>query len=52
MKTYTAEEVAAHNKDGDCWLIIENKIYDVSTFIDEHPVPTRRFSDLNIIPKT
>lgn len=37
MKTYTAEEVAAHNKDGDCWLIIENKIYDVSTFIDEHP---------------
>jgi len=37
MKTFSVEEVAKHNKAGDCWLIIENKVYDVSSFLSEHP---------------
>jgi cytochrome b involved in lipid metabolism len=36
-KTYTADEVAKHNKAGDCWIIIEGKVYDVSNFLKEHP---------------
>jgi acyl-CoA oxidase len=37
VKTYTAEEVAKHNKDGDCWVILWDKVYDVSKFINDHP---------------
>jgi cytochrome b involved in lipid metabolism len=27
-----------HNKDGDCWVVIDKKVYDVSKFLDDHPV--------------
>ncbi len=33
----TLEEVAKHNKQGDCYLVINNKVYDVSTYIGKHP---------------
>ncbi|KAL0077635.1 putative acyl-CoA dehydrogenase [Phycomyces blakesleeanus] len=36
-KFYTLEEVAKHTAANDCWVIIENKIYDVSGFLDDHP---------------
>ncbi|KAG7661791.1 uncharacterized protein J8A68_004680 [[Candida] subhashii] len=31
------EEVAKHNTREDCWVIIHNKAYDVSGFVNEHP---------------
>ncbi|CUM57449.1 unnamed protein product [Debaryomyces tyrocola] len=31
------EEVQKHNTKEDCWVIIHNKAYDVSDFVDEHP---------------
>ncbi|ODV69899.1 hypothetical protein HYPBUDRAFT_151457 [Hyphopichia burtonii NRRL Y-1933] len=31
------EEVSKHNTKKDCWVIIHDKAYDVSDFIDEHP---------------
>jgi cytochrome b involved in lipid metabolism len=37
MKTYALDEIAKHNKAGDCWIIIDNKVYDVSNFLKEHP---------------
>ncbi|KZT27067.1 acyl-CoA dehydrogenase NM domain-like protein [Neolentinus lepideus HHB14362 ss-1] len=37
MKTFTLEEVAKHNKEGDLWIIIDSKVYDVSRFVDLHP---------------
>ena len=36
-KTYTKEEIAQHNQEGDCWLIIEGKVYDVSPYMSKHP---------------
>jgi cytochrome b involved in lipid metabolism len=29
--------VKKHNKDYDCWVIVEGKVYDVSTYMDDHP---------------
>ncbi|KAG8840039.1 hypothetical protein FRB91_006602, partial [Serendipita sp. 411] len=29
---YTREQVAAHNKKGDLWVIIDSKVYDLSRF--------------------
>ncbi len=36
-KKYTYGEVAKHNKPNDCWIIIEDKVYDVSGYLNEHP---------------
>ena len=35
--TYTLEEVSKHKKHGDAWMVIKNKVYDVSKFMDQHP---------------
>jgi cytochrome b involved in lipid metabolism len=40
MQTYTAEQVAAHNNDKDCWIIVDNKVFDVTPFLSEHPGKT------------
>ncbi|KAK4878997.1 hypothetical protein RN001_007143 [Aquatica leii] len=31
------EEVSFHDTIGDCWIVIYDHVYDVSTFLDEHP---------------
>ncbi|KAF2560168.1 hypothetical protein F2Q68_00014131 [Brassica cretica] len=36
-KIYSMEEVAAHNKQDDCWIVIDGKVYDVTPYMDEHP---------------
>ena len=33
----TLQEVAKHNSQSDCWLIIENKIYGVTNYLNSHP---------------
>ncbi|KAF9450323.1 acyl-CoA dehydrogenase, partial [Macrolepiota fuliginosa MF-IS2] len=36
-KQFTQEEVAKHNKDGDLWVIVDSKVYDLSRFAKMHP---------------
>lgn len=36
-RVYTPAEVAVHNKIDSCWMVIKNVVYDVTTFLDEHP---------------
>lgn len=33
----TREEVSKHNQEGDLWIVIDTKVYDVSRFADLHP---------------
>lgn len=37
LKSYTANELAVHNSRGDCWVAIDNKVYNITAFIDLHP---------------
>uniref|UniRef100_A0A2K6VWT7 Cytochrome b5 n=1 Tax=Onchocerca volvulus TaxID=6282 RepID=A0A2K6VWT7_ONCVO len=37
LKEYTTAEVAAHNDVSSTWLIIDNNVYDVTKFLQEHP---------------
>ncbi|CAK9323629.1 unnamed protein product [Citrullus colocynthis] len=34
---FTLAEVASHDNRNDCWLIIEDKVYDVTKFLEDHP---------------
>ncbi|CAK9326671.1 unnamed protein product [Citrullus colocynthis] len=36
-KVYSKDEVSVHNKRTDCWVIIKNKVYDVTSYVEEHP---------------
>ena len=36
-KSYSKSDVADHNKDGDCWVIFEGKVYNVSEYMGKHP---------------
>ena len=33
----SAEEVAKHNKDTDCWVIVGDQVLDVTNFLADHP---------------
>lgn len=35
--TYTLADVAAHATASDCWLAIDGKVYNVTSFIPKHP---------------
>jgi cytochrome b involved in lipid metabolism len=35
--TYTAAEVALHSSKTDCWIIIEDSVYDITNFFEDHP---------------
>ncbi|KAI3801988.1 hypothetical protein L1987_30108 [Smallanthus sonchifolius] len=37
LKSYNKAEVSLHNKRTDCWIIIKEKVYDVTPYVEEHP---------------
>eukprot|EP01102_Stenamoeba_stenopodia_P018286 TRINITY_DN6680_c0_g1_i1.p1 TRINITY_DN6680_c0_g1~~TRINITY_DN6680_c0_g1_i1.p1 ORF type:complete len:647 (-),score=162.21 TRINITY_DN6680_c0_g1_i1:62-1891(-) len=37
LKEYTVEEVAKHNKESDCWVIVNGQVLDVTHFLKDHP---------------
>lgn len=34
-KIYTLEEIKSHNDGRSCWLVIHDKVYDVTKFLEE-----------------
>lgn len=37
LTEYTFDEVKAHDTKKDLWVVINNKVYDITSFVDEHP---------------
>lgn len=37
MQTVSAQEVALHNTQDDCYSILDGKVYDLTGFIQQHP---------------
>jgi cytochrome b involved in lipid metabolism len=36
-KSFTAADVASHNKPDNLYIIVDEDVYDLTTFQDEHP---------------
>ncbi|KAF9895117.1 hypothetical protein FE257_000019 [Aspergillus nanangensis] len=34
---YTTEDIAAHNSKGDLWIAVHGKVYDVTSYVRDHP---------------
>jgi len=36
-KTYTMKQVQEHNKEDDVWIVVNNKVYDCTEYLELHP---------------
>lgn len=36
---YTLEDVAAHATEDDCWTVVNDTVYDITSLIATHPTP-------------
>ena len=34
---YTVDDVSKHDRENDCWVIVHDRVYDVTTFVPKHP---------------
>jgi len=37
LPEYTLADVAKHNKDTDCWVVVNGNVVDTTTFLSDHP---------------
>lgn len=37
LPEYTLAEVSEHWQTNDCWVVVEDLVYDITEFVDEHP---------------
>lgn len=43
-KELSFQEIASHNSKKDLYLVVHDKVYDCSSFVDEHPYVLPPFS--------
>lgn len=36
---FSMADISTHASDGDCWIIIEGKVYDITSYIPYHLAP-------------
>lgn len=37
IRTYTQEETAKHSTVKDCWVTLDDKVYDITSYVATHP---------------
>lgn len=37
QKQFTREEIEKHDKEGDCWIVVDGKVYDATSVLAWHP---------------
>jgi L-lactate dehydrogenase (cytochrome) len=50
QKLLSTQQVSEHKTPEDCWIVVDNQVWDVSDFLDEHPggsTSTNQYSLLN-----
>ncbi|KAI1111148.1 FMN-dependent dehydrogenase-domain-containing protein [Nemania sp. NC0429] len=35
--TLSTQEIASHRSASSCWIVVDSKLYDVTSYLDEHP---------------
>ena len=46
LKLFTREEVSKHNNESDCYMIMDKKVYNITSYIDHHPAPRKVLTKL------
>jgi len=36
-KNFAFAEIARHGREGDCWMVIEGQVYDITAYLPDHP---------------
>lgn len=39
LKKFTMDEISKHATPKDCWIVIKDKVYDLSVYFPKHPAP-------------
>jgi nitrate reductase (NAD(P)H) len=37
QKQFTRQEIEKHDKEDDCWIVVDGKVYDATSVLDWHP---------------
>lgn len=37
QKQFTRQEIEKHNNEDDCWIVVDNKVYDATSVLSWHP---------------
>lgn len=37
IQKLSVQQIAQHNTPEDCWIVVDNQVWDVTDFLDEHP---------------
>jgi len=37
LNEYCWEDIEKHNTEESCWIVVDNRVYDVTCFLDQHP---------------
>jgi L-lactate dehydrogenase (cytochrome) len=37
QKLVSAQQISSHKTADDCWVVVDNQVWDVTDFLEEHP---------------
>ncbi|CAH2004793.1 unnamed protein product [Acanthoscelides obtectus] len=47
LRILTLEEISWHDNECDCWVVIYDRVYDVTNFLEEKPISLDMARNLN-----